>query len=71
MKKKKLSKKTFDKIIEQAYFDYLFCRGEHAAYYAAGGKFHPINALNRNPEQVSENLWCRLINKHLNKHYYN
>ena len=71
MSKREIKRRTFDDVIERAYFDYLFCEGIHAKYYLSGGEFHPTDTPNRNPNQVPNGMWRRLIFKHINKHFYN
>ena len=71
MSYKELKRKSFDKAIGDAYADYLFCEGIHAQFYAAGGEFHPSDTPNRNPDQVPNGTWRRLLYKHINKHFYN
>lgn len=67
----KLERKTFDRLISEAYLDYLFCEGFHAEYYAMGGEFSATDTPNRNMKQVPAGLWQRLLSRHINKNYYN
>ena len=36
-----------------------------------GARFFPFELPNRNPKQVSNKIWLRLITNHLNKENYN
>lgn len=67
----KLEKRTFDQLINDAFLDYLFGIGVNAVLFENGGAFHPTDTPNRNPKQVPEGTWRRLITIHLNKHLYN
>jgi len=68
---KQLKRLSFDEAIDRAHFDYLFCQGPNAQYYAAGGEFHPTDTPNRNLTQVPNGTWRRILFKHINKHFYN
>ena len=68
---KELKRKSFGEAISDAYADYIFGEGLHSKYYQGGGEFHPTDTPNRNPKQVPNGTWHRLIYKHINKHHYN
>jgi hypothetical protein len=60
----KLSRKTFDDLISEAFINYLNTEGM--------SEFLPLDAPNRNPMQVPEGVWRILIAKHLSSpHSYN
>lgn len=66
-----LRRRNFDDVITEAYLDFLFDRGVEELVPAFRGEFIPVDTPNRNPMQVPDGLWCRLIYKHVTKHFYN
>jgi len=66
--KKKLKRKTFDKAIDDAFLDYVNGGETYLCEYSA---FHAEETPNRNPEQIPQGIWSRLIYKHINKIFYN
>jgi hypothetical protein len=64
----KLRRKTFDKAIDDAFADYLNGAESYLGDYPV---FVPSDTPNRNPKQVPQGVWCRLIYKHINKIHYN
>ena len=66
-----LKRVTFERLISDAYLDYLFCEGINAEYYALGGEFCPTDTPNRNDKQVPNGIWRRVLSRHLNKKNYN
>lgn len=70
-KHERLKRKTYDDVIEDAYWDYVFDYGVHGIECNHKGEFLPSSTPNRNPEQVADVLWQNLLYKHLHKHFYN
>lgn len=69
--KPELGRRKFEDIITDSLMDYLFDKGMPENFPSSQGEFMPIDTPNRNPEQVPDGLWGRLLYKHLNKHFYN
>lgn len=64
--KPRIPRKTFDKVIAEARADFY----NDEAYLNPEMSFHVSETPNRNPEQVVNGLWYRLLYKHVNKIYY-
>lgn len=67
----KLQRKEFSSLMTDANMDYLLDRKEKPFKYPKGDEFNPLNTPNRNPKQVSAQLWVSLLALHLNSHSYN
>ena len=70
MKKKKLQRVSFDYHIGWSFIDFLNKEGnsintENGKRLSDGVEFKWIDSPNRNPEQVPNGLWRRLLYRHL------
>ncbi len=68
---RKLKRKKFNEVISEAYKNYLNDIKEHPKRYSQFDRFYPDSTPNRNPEQVPNGTWRRLIFKYLNNHFDN
>ena len=68
---RKLKRRTFNGIMTDANLEYLNDRLENPEKYPPGHQFCPTETPNRNPLQVPNGTWLRLLHKHLYKHFYN
>lgn len=68
---RRLKRKKFNDLMTEANLDYLYDRKMHPRKYVPGSEFEPMTTPNRNPEQVPDGTWRRLLHKHLNNHFYN
>lgn len=66
-----LKRKTFNEIMTDANLDYLYDKLENPEKYPPSDEFCPTYTPNRNPHQVPNGTWVRLLFKHLHKHFYN
>jgi hypothetical protein len=64
MAKEELKRKTFNEVISESYTNYL--KKKHQPK-----RFDAIDTPNRNPRQVSTEIWTDLIHMHVNNHYKN
>jgi hypothetical protein len=67
----KLKSRTFPEILTEANLQYLNDRIEHPEKYLKGDEFCPMNTANRNPEQVPNGTWVKLLHKHIQHFFYN
>lgn len=68
---RKLERKKYNTLIREANLDYIYDKKAHPEKYPEGDVFCPTNTPNRNPKQVPNGTWLRLLFKHLHKHFYN
>jgi hypothetical protein len=64
-----LKRTRFEEYIWECYFKFLNREGRYCN--AKGKTFTAFESLNRNPEQVPELLWQKLIATHLKTHTKN
>lgn len=70
-RRRKLKRKKFNDLITEANLDYIFDKKMNPLRYPLGDEFNPLTTPNRNPEQVPDGTWVRLLFKHLHAHFYN
>lgn len=64
-----LERENFDEYFWKCFYDFVDRNGPYAD--RIGNFFHAKQAINRNPEQVPDKMWGRLITNHINKFNYN
>ena len=67
----KLERKKFNEVISEAYTNYLNDVKKRPNRYSRYDKFHPAVTPNRNPEQVPNGTWHRLLYKYLHDYFNN
>jgi len=63
-----LKRKKFDDLFNEAFTDYLNCEFDSSE---GDPEFYLLDTPNRNPAQIQNAIWRRLIARHLLPHIYN
>lgn len=69
--KPRLKRITYDQLFDEAYRDFLFLHEKYMGPSAGGGDFHIADIPNRNPVQIPDGTWQKLLSRHEHKYFYN